>query len=633
MGFRQRPIALTALAGVAIVALAAWFWWATTPDFTPEPLPADSPVPPRSTGTEQSAVKRAVHPPPPPSDYVGDQACVQCHEEEARKFATSSMAHSLSRVHEDSTFRTFPEEVAIRPGGKCVYRVRQVGTEGMETEGMEHDEQMFDQDGQLVYEVSAPVHYSMGSGKRGRSYIANHGGILSMSSISWYANGNRWDLSPGYVPDDPRGFGRRVLDECLGCHAGRVATLPGVNGKYALNPFPQLAIGCENCHGPGKQHVEARAGKLPANQDTIVNPAKLPLAQRDSVCNQCHLQGEARIPRYGRTYFDFRPGQRLEETLVVFLSGTGVADGKTESVRHVQQMMASRCYSASEGKLGCISCHDAHATVAAADATHFYRVRCLTCHEQDDCHAPAEDREVRQDSCFGCHMPRLPAADIAHTAQTDHRVLARPQAAPKASNSQASQKLLFFDKTDERLPPWEVTRASGLAVVKQLLEQGRVSEFSKIESLLAPVLEVAPDDTRVMNALTELALKRGDLGTAEIYARRALEVEPQNEAALVAMTLVCYQTGRYVEGLELSDRALAINPTLDTLHAQRADMLRLSKRLPEGIEAAVKALQINPRLIPVREWLVHAYRDQGQAAKSAEQMAILRRMEAAPLAK
>ena len=62
-------------------------------------------------------------------------------------------------------------------------------------------------------------------------------------------------------------------------------------------------------------------------------------------------------------------------------------------------------------------------------------------------------------------------------------------------------------------------------------------------------------------------------------------------------------------------------------------MLRLSQRLPEGIEAAERALQLNPRLMPVREWLVNAYRDQGQAVKSAEQMAILRRMEAAPPAK
>jgi len=55
--------------------------------------------------------------------------------------------------------------------------------------------------------------------------------------------------------------------------------------------------------------------------------------------------------------------------------------------------------------------------------------------------------------------------------------------------------------------------------------------------------------------------------------------------------------------------------------------------LPEGIVAAELSLQLNPRLIPVREWLVHAYRDDGQAAKSEQHAAILRRMEAVPPAK
>ena len=492
-----------------------------------------------------------------------------------------------------ATLRAFAAEAAIRPGGKCSYRVRPVGAEGWE-----HSEQMADRDGQVIYDVAVPVHYSMGSGTRGRSYLTSHGGVLSMSSISWYTNGNRWDLSPGYVPDDPRGFSRRVPDECLACHAGRVETIPGASGRYAAEPFPQLAIGCENCHGPGKQHVEAQNARSAAIHDTIVNPAKLPLAQRDSVCNQCHLQGEARIPRYGRTHFDFRPGQRLDETVVVFLSGTGVAGGKTEAVRHVQQMMSSRCYTASPGKLGCISCHDSHGTVSKEESQAFYRTRCLACHGESDCHAPLADRQAQQDSCFACHMPRLPAADIAHTALTDHRVLVRPLELPAASRPETHDKLLFFDNANERLPAWEATRASGLAIVKHMLDEGRTPDFAAIESLLAPVLEVAPDDTRVMNSLTEVALKQNNLEAAEKYALQAIAVDPQNEAALVALALVCYQTDRYPAGLKFSERALVLNPTLDMLYGHRADMYRLSKRLDDGILEAEKALQLNPGCCP-----------------------------------
>jgi tetratricopeptide (TPR) repeat protein len=230
-------------------------------------------------------------------------------------------------------------------------------------------------------------------------------------------------------------------------------------------------------------------------------------------------------------------------------------------------------------------------------------------------------------------MPRLPSSDIAHTAQTDHRVLVRPVKSSPSAHSTAPPRLQFFDEADKRLPAWEVNRASGLAIVKQLLDQGRPPELSAIQSQLAPGLEVATDDVPVMNALMEVALKQGELAAAESYARMALDVQPQNEAALVALTLISYQSGRYEEGLEFSARALAINPRLEKIHAHRADMLRLSQRLPEGIAVAEEALRLNPRMLSVRQWLVIAYRDQGQSEKSDEQQAILRRMEGAPQAK
>jgi hypothetical protein len=410
-----------------------------------------------------------------------------------------------------------------------------------------------------------------------------------------------------------------------------VATAAGTN-RYAREPFPEAAIGCENCHGPGKRHVKAMTTGAVTSGDLIVNPSKLALAERESVCYQCHLQGAARIPRYGRTHFDFRPGERLDETLVVLVTGTGVEQGKTEAVRHVQQMMASRCFIGSQRQLGCTSCHDAHATIPKEEALAFYRQRCLACHVVDDCRSPAAHREAKQDSCFACHMPRLTTSDIAHTALTDHRVLARVVEAPANSPPAGPERLLFFDDADQRLPGWEVTRASGLALVKRLLDEGRVPDLARIESMLAPVLEVAPDDTRVMNSLTEVALKTGNLDTAETYARQALAVDPQNEPALVALTQCCYQTGRYADGLEFCDRALEINPTLDTLHAHRADMLRLTGRLSDGAAAAERALQLNPRLLPVRRWLVHAYRESGQPTKSEEHAELLRRIEEAPQA-
>ena len=47
---------------------------------------------------------------------------------------------------------------------------------------------------------------------------------------------------------------------------------------------------------------------------SMVNPAKLTAERRDSVCMQCHLEGEARIARAGRSQDDYRPGERCRTT-------------------------------------------------------------------------------------------------------------------------------------------------------------------------------------------------------------------------------------------------------------------------------------------------------------------------------
>ncbi len=51
----------------------------------------------------------------------------------------------------------------------------------------------------------------------------------------------------------------------------------------------------------------------------IVNPAKLPKRARDSVCEQCHLEGEVRILNPGRSWRDFQPGNNLEQTAAVYV--------------------------------------------------------------------------------------------------------------------------------------------------------------------------------------------------------------------------------------------------------------------------------------------------------------------------
>ncbi len=272
--------------------------------------------------------------------------------------------------------------------------------------------------------------------RRGLSFLVERGNGLFQSPITWYAQRRRWDLSPRYEVWNGH-FDRPITAGCLYCHTNRVEMAedrpPVLHG---------LAIGCERCHGPGELH--ARRPEMVDGRDwTIVNPAHLEShVLRDSVCDQCHLQGSARVDQPGRSVTAYRPGLPLESFVrVVYAHGDPVAERTV--VGQVEQMRKSRCYQGSGGELGCVSCHDPHRLPAVGERVAYYRGRCLECHATRGCTLPRDDRLLQSpdDDCTACHMPPTRVLDVAHTAITLHTV---PRIKPAAEGSPA--------KADSRRP-------------------------------------------------------------------------------------------------------------------------------------------------------------------------------------
>jgi len=111
-----------------------------------------------------------------------------------------------------------------------------------------------------------------------------------------------YDLAPGYEGLRSPDFTRPIAEACLFCHAGSALKITGTVNQYRSPVFSAEAISCERCHGSAEKHLSnPRAG-------TIVNPAKLEPAIRDSICEQCHLLGVGRVLNPGMKFGDFRPG-------------------------------------------------------------------------------------------------------------------------------------------------------------------------------------------------------------------------------------------------------------------------------------------------------------------------------------
>lgn len=532
------------------------------------------------------------------------------------------MAHSLTDILQepvedytgDTTFETFPG---------CFYRVQV--SEGI----VLHGETLRDVDAQVIYEETRPVEFAVGSGKRGRSYLLNREGLLFMSPVTWYTEGHRFDLSPGYAPASHPRFSRRASDGCLACHAGLMATDDSGPHRYSANPFREESIGCERCHGPGREHIDfhsvprtEKSFATAPEKDPIVNPANLSPILRDDICNQCHLQGVERILRYGRSEFDFRPGDRLSDIWATFVRGDRIdpSGSSTRAVSQVEQMHASECYLKSNGQLTCTSCHDPHQSPAPEQRLAFYRTSCLNCHDRDStppCAAPLASRREFHDSCIDCHMPRLDASDVPHTSQTDHRILRRGSVSSSRGTSPTFEtEPQLFQNAAAELPPLALQRARGLLYARTARNDRNRSLALQALRMLEPLTADFPDDEILLDALGEVSFLVSAHADAERYWLQVLKLLPASESALEGLLLVCREASRHAAALEYANRFLEVNRWREDIYYHKSQILGELSRYEESIESAESGLEFNPGSVPLHRWLVEVCRRSGQTERA-----------------
>ena len=502
---------------------------------------------------------------------------------------------------------------------------------------MIHHETARDAAGQVIYDQAVEMRYTIGSGKRGRSYLTAQDGSLFLSPIAWYTSGKRWGLSPGYAKDHNPRFSRQATGQCLECHSGRLALLPGKEDRFQSNPFLEQAIGCEKCHGPGKTHVAKQQSGADSNgPDLIVNPARLKPAQREAVCIQCHLLGINRVLRYGRTPHDFRPGMNLGDVWSVFVSATPTSrdrsgpDRTTRAVSHVEQMQSSSCYKNSGKRLGCLSCHDAHSVPKENETAGYFRSRCLECHEENDCGMSLDERAKppAANSCIFCHMPKIPTNDVPHTAQTDHRILRRPDQVSIATQSVGPMRRpRIFDQADCPLSSIEKRRAEGL-LLASMAESSHNSRFGrKAEEMLLPVRKAVPDDLAVLDALAICCIVQQKRDKAVEYWKAALRIDPEREQVLYSLALETQGRGQTRQALQYINRYLAVAPGNAEFHARRSTLLASQGKLEEALEAAHQALKLDPSIPKLYEWLADLHQQKGDLAESRRFRQLLRRLQ------
>ena len=465
-----------------------------------------------------------------------DAACANCHAEISARYAQTPMARASGPALAGLS--------GISPGGfthaesGITYRVST--PDGIPT-------LTFDRPAAPSLHGTRRLDYFIGSNHRGRTFLYQEPASHQWFEIpiNFYSRRAAWDMAPAFdrVTRLPAPLPTDV--GCLHCHATAVAApLPQAPNAFAAAPFAQSGIGCAACHGDPAAHL-ASAGRAP-----ILNPARLPVARRDSICLQCHLEGDATVYRPGTSLAAFRPGDDLADRAVYFVRASRAAGGGRASSQW-EALLRSACRQAAGDRLTCTTCHDPHGSPPPAQRVAWFRARCVSCHNTPEI---AVNHHPEQRDCATCHMPTRTTTDISHEQATDHNIQAHPA-------KTSTPKLLRT--VEELLPVGNVpasARDFGLAYA-QLAHSGNRATGERAQSLLKQAEASGADDATLHTELGFLDQQSGDPSAAAAEYLLALRLDPYDTTALGNLAVLRAATGQVAEARQLLRRLLAADPT------------------------------------------------------------------------
>lgn len=554
------------------------------------------------------------------SGYADDAACANCHADRAKTYRHVGMAKSFFRPGAAMFIEDFDAPPFFHERSGQYLEMRRRGDE------LVFRRYQLAADGAPIHVFEQKVDRILGSGHHARTYLyATPGGELYQLPISWYTAAGEWGMAPGYDRADHDGVVRRVRHECMFCHNAYAAAPEETLSYWRSQTFPaQLpeGIGCQRCHGPGAKHVQTRT------RDTIVNPARLGTRLRNDICYECHMQPTvilSGLRKFGRDVYSFRPGQPLDEYAHrVDIDEENLPRAERFEINHhPYRLEQSRCFTESEGRLSCLTCHDPHRKVS--DPAH-YRKACMSCHQAP--HRAAED-------CTSCHMPKRRPQDVVHTVMTDHFIRRMP-GGPEllASREEREPAVTRVESPDELYSTVALVRATGGANaasvqrLEQLLRERKPSEVEPYLDLASAQLRhrrwkdldetatrILATDPKQELALEWRALARAALTRDTAEAIGVLSALARPEAAFNAGRLLAGR-GRMEEAIAAYERALAARPNLAAAWLRLGEARRDCGDVSGAIDAFRRALEIEPGHAPAREAIVEALRAMGDVEEA-----------------
>ncbi len=514
--------------------------------------------------------------------YVGMEACKSCHPDIYETFQHTGMGLSFDSATTEKSSATFGKHALIHDEESGLYYQARIVDKNL------YIDQFQLSGNDTLHKRTEKVSYVVGSGQHTNSHLLQINGYLYQMPMTFYTQKKKWDLPPGFEQGSNSRFNRTIGAECITCHNAYPTPDPAADNRYLSIP---QGIDCERCHGPGSLHVEEKKqGKLINTAKeadySIVNPKRLPFKLQMSICQRCHLQGNA-VLKPGKSFFDFKPGMMLSDVLTVFMPRYGSDDASFIMASHPDRLAMSKCFKQSNGQLTCISCHNPHQSVTVTGKNKFNET-CVSCHPGNKalptCKLSAQAQLKNKDGCVGCHMPASHTVDIPHVNIHDHYIKKPEQvklekravvgiAPVNEINPDALTKtiawLQYYERFENRKAYLDSAR-SHLTGIKpqQKQEQFRAQvhlaflerntpELVKMAGSASPETET---DAWTAYRLGEACFQGGNSALALSWLKRAVNLKPRNLDFQNKYASCLIQNGQVAEAIAIFQELLRLQP-------------------------------------------------------------------------
>jgi len=321
-------------------------------------------------------------------EYVGSEACFECHELKSEGQEETAMFHAASRAADSQNLQEHRELAFQR--GSFHYQLVTHGDKSTLTVTS------------VSSSASADLLWAFGSAHMGQTFLYQQGDAFYESRVSFFAQLHALDVTPGPSSATPanlatapgRAMPMQETRACFACHT--TASI----ARQQFEPNKAIpGVNCESCHGPGAKHVAAANAKTEKRGSGLIfNPANLTRVDSVDFCGACH-----------RTW---------QDVVSANLSSAGVLNVRFAPYR----LENSECWAQGDARITCIACHDPHKPLVHDAGS--YDANCLACHvssaaEKRTSNHPGAACPVAQKNCVTCHMPKIEPPTL-HSAFTDH---------------------------------------------------------------------------------------------------------------------------------------------------------------------------------------------------------------------